>query len=264
MLTRRPEAVIRLDSGQRGFQPCAVWRFAIGTQNHASQKRRLRAREKVRPVGVEDRSVVLDFVDEVVHHVARKTALAVTKQADLDEVAVPPIHLVESAARNDVGTREIQKPVFANALRIRRQRSQLDGREFFLRQHLANLSRHAVAILLHRHVHGPWRAGLSRQLRILRCRREIAVGAGQGRPRRLDVLPDFGKLRGRWQSGLPSVERDQDEEERRECPDRSCAVRPRHDWLIGNMFHGATRVNQETTAGEPKDQRRWNTPLELL
>ncbi len=181
------------------------------------------------------------------------------KQTDLDEITVPPVHLVESAARNDVGMREIQKPVFANALRIRRQRSQLDGGEFFLRQHLANLSRHAFAVLLHRHVHGPWRAGSLGSFGSF-----AAVGRSRLERDRVvhDVLMYFLTAPSCADDGSAACQAPSVTTTRTSVASAWIAVAPlrtRYEWLIRNMFHGATD-QQETYCGRAER----STTLELL
>ena len=68
-------------------------------------------REVVGPVGVEDVPVVLDLVEEVVDEIAGAIDLVVQQQTDEDEVAVPPVHLVEAAAGNHVRLRQIEEAV---------------------------------------------------------------------------------------------------------------------------------------------------------
>src|SRR5947199_4233658 len=91
-----------LDGGERSAQPDNVPLFLENAEDHSRQERRLRAREVIGSVRVEDEAVILDLVNEVLDHVARKSRLAIAQQPNLDEVTVPPVHLVEATAGHDV------------------------------------------------------------------------------------------------------------------------------------------------------------------
>ena len=142
----RPETIIRLDSGQRRFEPRAVGCFAVDAQDHAGQKGRLRAGQVIGAVRVQNRAVVLDFVHEVVDHVARGSYLVILEQPDLDEITVPAVHLVEAATRDDIRAGQVQETVLLDCRQIGGKRLQFDGGELFLTQNLPDLARHAVAI----------------------------------------------------------------------------------------------------------------------
>ena len=66
--------------------------------DHGSKKRRLRARQEVSPVSVQQGAIVLDLEEKVLHHAACQISPPVAQQSHDDEIAVPPIHLVEPAA----------------------------------------------------------------------------------------------------------------------------------------------------------------------
>ena len=77
--------------------------------DHRGQKRWLRTREIVSTIGIEDRAVVFNLVEEVLDDAARVVALAVFQQPDDDEVAVPAIHFVEAAAWDNVFVRQVKQ-----------------------------------------------------------------------------------------------------------------------------------------------------------
>jgi hypothetical protein len=104
-----PEAVIRFDSRHGVRQPLTILVPPIDAQQHLSQERRLRASQVISAVGVQDLSIVADLVEEVVRHVLGQRNLVIAQQAKLDEIAIPPVHFIEAAARHDVGPRQIQQ-----------------------------------------------------------------------------------------------------------------------------------------------------------
>ena len=64
-----------------GRRPVAGTRRVVDGANHGTQQRRLRASEKVGAVGVEHRSIILNLVEEVLHHTAGQIHPAVVQQA---------------------------------------------------------------------------------------------------------------------------------------------------------------------------------------
>src|SRR5262249_56360467 len=62
--------------------------------DHRGEKRRLRTREVVSSIRVEDGAVVLDLEEEVLDHIASELEHAVLHEAANDEVAVPAVHFV--------------------------------------------------------------------------------------------------------------------------------------------------------------------------
>ena len=208
MRRRRPVRVVTIDRRERGAEPIAIAGLLVDAEDHLGQKGRLRTGEKVGPVGIEDHAVVRDLVEEVVGHVARELQFAVAKQTELDEIAVPAVHLVEAPARHDVRIREVEEPVIANLVGPRRQRSQLDLPERVGRQGLAQLLFDSGSILVSREVHGRWPGTV--HLGIGRCLRQIARRSRQRVPGLLDVAANRVDLRcGRERSRLSRAGEDE-------------------------------------------------------
>ncbi|CAM5310085.1 hypothetical protein RLIN73S_05586 [Rhodanobacter lindaniclasticus] len=78
--------------------------------DHPRQERRLRTGQVVGAVGVEHTAVMRDLEQHVVGHVAGECDATVGEQAELDEVAVPAIHLVELPARHHVRPGQVEQP----------------------------------------------------------------------------------------------------------------------------------------------------------
>ena len=166
----------------------------IHREDHGGKKRRLRAREVVGAIGVEDRTIVLDLVEEVLDHAARQVAFVVLQQAANDEVAVPAIHLVEAAAGNDVAVGHIEqaahRELFGHDIA-----QLLDG----LGQ-MRDLDIAFLLQLLHRgrggHSEGQIQHGLGACAELgIRDGRALVHRAAEGRPGMLDVNQNV--LRGR-------------------------------------------------------------------
>ena len=128
-----------------------------------------------------------DLVDEVVDHVAREVQLAVAQQPDLNEVAVPPVHFVEAAARHDVGTREVEQAMFPDRQHVARQRADLDLPHRGGVENLSQFALDAGTRFVRRHVEQPAAAGPARHLRIGKGAGKVAVRARQGGPAAFDV-----------------------------------------------------------------------------
>ena len=109
-------------------------------------------------------------------HVARLPRLAVEEQADLDEVAVPAVHLVEASAGHHVRTRQVEE-AGVGRLPVRGQRAQLDGGQVRRRHRGPELGLHARAVLGGGQVDGP---ALSRRAL------ELGIGRGLGQVARPD------------------------------------------------------------------------------
>ena len=204
-----PEPVVLLHRGQRRAQPLAVLVLLVDAQEHPGQEGRLGPRQVIRAVGVEQRAVVLDLVAEVGRHVARRVHLAVAQQADLDEVAVPPVHLVEAAAGDHVGMRQVEQPVLADGRGIGRERAQVDGGEIGGRELAFEVGLDAGAVLAWREVHGPRRPRRQVQLGVARGRGQVAQRPAQRGPALLDVLADGGQSGGGRQIRFRSARRAQ-------------------------------------------------------
>src|SRR5580704_15229238 len=81
--------------------PCSFLRV-INLHDHGSQKWGLRASQIVRAVGVQNRPVMLDFKEEVLHHSARQIDSTIVQQPQNDEITVPTIHFVETPTGHNV------------------------------------------------------------------------------------------------------------------------------------------------------------------
>src|SRR5579871_466929 len=100
-----PISIIRFDRWNRAFEPDPIVRSLVDAKYHLGQKRWLRAGQIIRPIRVQNFAVLANLVQKVVRHILGQLDLPILKQAALDEIAVPPIHLVEAAAWNDVRIR---------------------------------------------------------------------------------------------------------------------------------------------------------------
>jgi len=111
---RKPRGIIGGNVVVGALEPDAVvvailFFGMVDGQNHRAQKGLLRAAEIVRAVGVENAAVVLDFEEEIFDHAARQVDAMVSKKTDGDEIAVPAVHFVETAAGTDVAIRKVEK-----------------------------------------------------------------------------------------------------------------------------------------------------------
>jgi hypothetical protein len=77
--------------------------------DHRGEKRWLGTGEVVGSVCVENRSVVLDLEEEVFDHALCKLCFSILNEPKDDEVAVPSIHFVEAATRNDVAIGKVEQ-----------------------------------------------------------------------------------------------------------------------------------------------------------
>jgi len=77
----RPVAIVFLNCRKSIAQPPAVLCPLKYAQDHLGEKRRLRSGQIIRPVGIEDFSVVSDLVQEIVRHVLCEADLAVAQKA---------------------------------------------------------------------------------------------------------------------------------------------------------------------------------------
>src|SRR6202048_1543156 len=97
-----PQRVLTHRRSVSALQPCAVLvtlrllRF-VDTENHRSEKRRLRAAEVVGAVAIQDRAVVFDFEKEILDHATREFDFSGTQQSAKDEVTVPSVHFIETS-----------------------------------------------------------------------------------------------------------------------------------------------------------------------
>jgi hypothetical protein len=94
---------ITVGAGEPGFCNGLAGGVLVEFANHRGEKGRLRTREVIGAIGVENGAVVFDLEEEVLDHAARKFGALVGDEAQDDEVTVPAIHLVEAAAGNDIG-----------------------------------------------------------------------------------------------------------------------------------------------------------------
>src|SRR5215472_1969219 len=100
-----PKKITFLDCRKRLAQPTAILCPLKYTENHLCEKGRLRSSQVICPVGVQDSPVIPDFIQEIVRHVLCKTNLAIAEKAHLYEIAIPSVHLIETASRHDIRLR---------------------------------------------------------------------------------------------------------------------------------------------------------------
>ena len=131
MLGSGPDAVVGHRQRIGVDQPCMPLGLALEgagrgqhVADHPRQERRLRTGQVIGAVGVEHAAVVLDLEQHVVGHVAGQLDAPVRQQAELDEVAVPAVHLVELPARHHVGPGQVEQA-------FRRQRGRHQVAELF-------------------------------------------------------------------------------------------------------------------------------------
>src|SRR5436190_15209438 len=95
------------------FQPGSVlmtgsFLSLINIHDHGCKKRRLRASQVVGAIGAEDCSVVRDLEEKIFHHPSRQLDPAIAQQSDYDEITIPTVHFIESAARHYIAIFEIK------------------------------------------------------------------------------------------------------------------------------------------------------------
>jgi hypothetical protein len=138
---------------------------------------------------------VRDLIEEVFDHIARTIDLPVMKEPHLDEVAVPPIHLVEAATGHDIGTREIEQSVLADRQHVTRQGANLGAAHPLVAEHRRELAFDAGPLFCRCDVKQPRLARLAGHLRIGQCLEQIAVRSRQRYPALLYVRAQFGEKR---------------------------------------------------------------------
>ena len=192
VLASEPVAVVRAHGGPDGAQPLAVAGPLEDGEDHPREQRRLRARQVVGPVGVEDGPVVRDLVREVVDEIPGARHLTVLDQAHQDEVAVPSVHLVESSPGDDVGVWQVEQAVVIDPRAIRGQRSNHDLAADRSRKRGVEFGGHAGQFVAG-DVERPRLARGPRELGIAHGRRQVTQRPGQCAPRPLDVGAQVGK-----------------------------------------------------------------------
>ena len=160
----------------------------VDRQDHRGEEWRLRARQKIGAVGVQDRAIVFDLEEEVFDDAAREVEPLVFHQSAHDEVRVPAVHFVETAAGDDVAVREIKQSGRGDVGRdLSRPR---DGHRKLLDLDVAALL-HLTDRRGHRESCGQIQNRLFNQLGIDDC---VAVGHGAGEriPAGVDVFENRG------------------------------------------------------------------------
>src|ERR1700729_1047941 len=92
------------------------WMF-IDLADHGSEKRRLRTREEVGAVGVEDCTVVFDLKEEVLDHALGEFPVglfSLFNKAEDDEITVPAVHFVEAASGHHVAIGKVEQTLHRN------------------------------------------------------------------------------------------------------------------------------------------------------
>src|SRR5262249_25508653 len=179
-----------------GPQPGQITALAVNAQDHFSEEWRLRSSQIIAAVCIKDFAVTANLVQKVVDHVPGQLDLAIAKQPDLNEVAVPPIHLVESASCHHVRMGKIEEPLLFNLKGVCGQFEKLDGRKVRGTHSSPERSFYAAEVFLRADVPRPAPAGSRRKFRV-DCRLSQArVGTRQIAPAVLDVLPYRLKLFG--------------------------------------------------------------------
>ena len=74
----------------------------VNIHDHGCKKRRLRPGQVVSAVGVKDCSIMRNLKEEIFHHPPRQVDPAIAQQTDDNEITIPAVHFIESAARHDV------------------------------------------------------------------------------------------------------------------------------------------------------------------
>src|SRR5450755_4955785 len=81
----------------------------VHSHDHRREERGLRASQVVRAICIQDGAVMFDFEKEILNHAPCQIDSPITQQAQNDEVAVPTIHFVESAAWDYVLVLEVKQ-----------------------------------------------------------------------------------------------------------------------------------------------------------
>ena len=108
----RPHVVVAYRVTVRFFEPrmilVARGQFrVVHRKDHGRQERRLRAAEVVAAIGIQNLAVLRDLKKEILNHPAGQFDASIAHQAANNEIAVPPVHFVESSAGNNVRVFEI-------------------------------------------------------------------------------------------------------------------------------------------------------------
>src|SRR5205807_6608036 len=127
---------------------------------------------------------VLDFEQEIVHHVPGKVEPAIAEKSDDDEVAVPSVHFVEPSAGDDVAVLQVEQAGRIN--RLSRARSQMTGG----RGQISNLNLAASLELLHGFRHGK----VSGKIKLWRGGQFCIAEGGTVRKRTGESVPSGGDI----------------------------------------------------------------------
>src|SRR5439155_5147520 len=153
------------------------------------------SRQKIGAVGVQDRTVLGDLVQEVVGHVAGQLDFSRAQQTNLNEVAVPAVHLVEAAAGHYVGIRQVEQAVLANVGGSLGQYPQLDRSKLVAGEDGFEPPLDCRSVLAWRDVDGRRLCGIEVEFRVARGSRKVPSRASQGCPGARDVLANDAYLR---------------------------------------------------------------------
>src|SRR3981081_4045549 len=83
----------------------------IYRENHGAQKRRLRARQVVCTVRIEDAAIMLNLKEKIFNHSLCQVEAMVPQQTSNNEITIPAIHFIELAAWDDVRIFKIEQAV---------------------------------------------------------------------------------------------------------------------------------------------------------
>src|SRR5689334_13702665 len=111
-----PQLIVSYGVGIGGLEPCAVimsFRLLcfVNGHDHGGEEGRLRAGQQISAICIEYSAVVANLKEKVLDNVARRICTVGLHQATDNEIAVPPIHLVEHAAWDHIRMRKIEQGV---------------------------------------------------------------------------------------------------------------------------------------------------------
>jgi len=176
---------VSVGAGKPGFCEGLAGRVLVDLADHGGEEGRLRASEVIASVGIEYGAVVVDLEEEVFDHVAREVGTLVGYESENDEVTVPSIHLIEAAARNDIGFRKIEQAFVGNI-----------GDSYIAHVHdlFGEIANFYLAVLLHC-ANGGWRCHARREIQDWRgCNLRVSnrVATGHRASQRIPTVVNVG------------------------------------------------------------------------
>src|ERR1700686_23493 len=123
MRSARPHGMVAFYVGIGGYQPGFVifsggFLRVMDGHHHGTEKWRLRARQIVSAIRIEQGAVVFDLEEKIVDHSAREVQPSIAQKTADNEIAIPSVHFIEAAAGNNVFILEVEEAGWLKGLDI--------------------------------------------------------------------------------------------------------------------------------------------------